>query len=316
MEQCLEARAVRKQFGAVRAVDGVSFAVRRGEIFALLGPNGAGKTTLVRMLMGILRPDAGTVSYALSDPPPVWPAPSELGYLPEDRGLYRDLPILRTLSYFGSLRGMERKAAERAAVEWLERLELRDRARERLDRLSKGNQQKVQFAAAVLHRPAFAVLDEPFSGFDPLNQELFLQLVRQLRDNGMTILLSAHQMNLVERLADRMLLMNRGREVLNGTLAEIRRQAQAGSRLRLKVAGSADLAPLERHPAVRSVERGAEDEVCLLTHEGANLSDLLVVAGSTLTITEVLSERLSLHDIYVQTVGGDAVASEEQEVYA
>src|SRR5438477_2669015 len=125
-----------KTYASVRAVDGVSFAVRRGEIFALLGPNGAGKTSLVRMLLGVLRPDRGAVTYQLRDGPPAWPAPAELGYLPEDRGLYKDIPVLRTLAYFGVLRGMRRADARRAALEWLDRMGLADRAGEKLEALS------------------------------------------------------------------------------------------------------------------------------------------------------------------------------------
>lgn len=126
----------------------------------MLGPNGAGKTTLVRMLLGILRPDAGTIAYSLGNPP----APRDLGYLPEDRGLYKDIPVLRTLTYFGTLRGMDRRAAGDAARGWLGRLGLAERSADKLETLSKGNQQKVQFIASILHRPRFAVLDEPFSG--------------------------------------------------------------------------------------------------------------------------------------------------------
>ena len=212
---------VHKRFATVHAVAGVSLAVFPGEIFALLGPNGAGKTTLLRMLAGITRPDSGSVG---------WTGPVSArgtlnaglsGYLPEDRGLYQDVPVLKTLAYFGRLRGMAREDAAGAARAWLERLSLADRGGEKLGALSKGNQQKVQFAAAVLHRPRFAILDEPFSGLDPLNQELFIGLVQELRDAGTTVLLSAHQMPLVERLADRVFLMHRGREIQYGTVAEI-----------------------------------------------------------------------------------------------
>ena len=217
---------VEKSFDSVKAVDGISFEVQPGEIFALLGPNGAGKSTLVRMLLGILRPDAGTISYSLGNPP----EPRDLGYLPEDRGLYKDVPVLRTLTYFGTLRGMDRSAAETAAREWLGRLSLAERATDKLETLSKGNQQKVQFIASILHRPRFAVLDEPFSGLDPLNQSFFLDLLRELRDGGTTILLSAHQMELIERTADRVLLMGRGREVLSGTIEEVLRSGDPSRR--------------------------------------------------------------------------------------
>jgi ABC-2 type transport system ATP-binding protein len=299
----LTVQDVTKAFASVRAVGGVSFEVRRGEIFALLGPNGAGKTTLVRMLLGILRPDSGSITYRLKGPSPSEPLPSELGYLPEDRGLYKDIAIGRTLSYFGVLRGMRRADARRAAAAWLERMGLGDRSREKLDNLSKGNQQKVQFIAAILHRPSFAVLDEPFSGLDPINQDFFSHLIRVLRDEGMTILLSAHQMQLVEKLADRVLLMNGGREVLSGTVDEMRRRTHAATRLGLRVRGAVDAAALRHHPAVAGVEANGDGHLTLLLREGANLSDLLVQAGTRLDVVEVHSERLSLHDIYVQALG-------------
>ncbi len=230
----LQVESAEKQFQTVKAVDGLSFEVRAGEIFALLGPNGAGKTTMVRMLNRIIRPDRGTIRWDLGEGDG-WPASAKLGYLPEERGLYKDVPALRSLIYFGVLRGMERREAQSEALRWLERMGLGDRATEKIDAFSKGNQQKIQFIAAVLHRPSFVILDEPFSGLDPVNQDVFLQILRELRDQGTTVVLSAHQMQLVERLADRILLINRGRTVLQGSLEEIRGHADFGSKLALKI---------------------------------------------------------------------------------
>jgi ABC-2 type transport system ATP-binding protein len=187
-------KAITKSFGGRPVVDRLSFDVRQGEVFALLGPNGAGKTTVVRMLLGIIQPDQGGVEVFLDGRVSDRLPPTSTGYLPEDRGLYREVPVLRTLVYFGRLRGLERDEARRRALEWLERMSLLDRKDDRLDALSKGNQQRVQLIAAILHRPTLAVLDEPFSGLDPLSQEFFLDLVREIRDGGTTILLSAHQM--------------------------------------------------------------------------------------------------------------------------
>jgi ABC-2 type transport system ATP-binding protein len=214
----LAVRDVRKQYATVRAVDGISFDVWPSEILALLGPNGAGKTTLLRMLVDITRPDSGSITYADGASAI---APGALGYLPEDRGLYRDLPVVRTLAYFGRLQGMDARVAEKSARDWLARLDLAERANDNLGTLSKGNQQKVQFISSVLHAPRFAILDEPFSGLDPLNQDLFLGLVRELRDGGTTVLLSAHQMSLVERLADRAIVMHRGRVLVQGSVSEL-----------------------------------------------------------------------------------------------
>jgi ABC-2 type transport system ATP-binding protein len=297
----LDVQNVTKGFANVRAVNGVSFTVRRGEIFALLGPNGAGKTTLVRMLLGIFWPDQGRFEYSLCGRPE-WPIPAQLGYLPEDRGLYKDIPVLRTLIYFGMLRGMKKSDARKAAYEWLERMALERRAHDRLETLSKGNQQKVQFISAVLHNPAFAILDEPFSGLDPLNQEAFSQVIRELRQKGMTILLSAHQMQLVEKLADRVLLINRGREVVSGTMDEIRRKTEGGARLGLRVRGTADMTVFLNHPAVAAAETNGDGQVSLVVRDGASLSDLLVRAGGALEVLEVHSERMTLHDIYLRAL--------------
>jgi len=213
---------VAKSFSGVRAVDGVSLELPRGEILALVGPNGAGKTTLLRMIIGMISPDRGRIRYGFDESLDERVDPSRLGYLPEERGLYVDVPVRRVLLYFAALRGMPRRDAAVEADRWLERLGLGDRAGDEVRSLSKGNQQKVQFLTAILHRPSLAILDEPFSGLDPLNQEAFLGLVRELRAGGTTVLFSAHQMQLVERLADRVILISEGRFAAQGTLAELR----------------------------------------------------------------------------------------------
>ena len=203
----LSIERVAKRFGDLRAVDDLSFEVRPGEIFGFLGPNGAGKTTTLRMLMGITAPDAGVVRYEGHDRLDR----SRVGYLPEERGLFEDAPVIDMLVYLGALRGMSRRDARVSALRWLERLELADQARKKLNTLSKGNQQKVQCAGALLHRPVLAILDEPFSGLDPLNQETFSAIIRGLSEDGVAVLLSAHQLNLAERVCDRLCAGGGGR---------------------------------------------------------------------------------------------------------
>jgi ABC-2 type transport system ATP-binding protein len=210
-----------KTFASRRAVHDLSFEVHPGEVFSLLGPNGAGKTTTVRMLIGVIRPDEGRISVSLDGTITGSLPPVHTGYLPEDRGLYREIPVLRTLVYFARLHGLEKGEATKRALEWLERVDLLDRKGERVDALSKGNQQRVQLIASIIHRPRLAILDEPFTGLDPLSQEFFLSLVQELRSSGTTIILCAHQMDLVERVADRVLLMNRGREILSSTVEDM-----------------------------------------------------------------------------------------------
>lgn len=300
----LQIRDVVKRYATVTAVDGVSLTVRQGERFALLGPNGAGKSSLIRMVLGLTRPDAGGISLAFDGriAPPGPEHASRIGFLPEERGLYQDVPLLRTLTYFATLRGMREADGRKAAGEWLERLGLADRAKEPVKALSKGNQQKVQLASALLHAPALAILDEPFSGLDPLNQEFLLGLIRELTTEGTTVLFSAHQMQLVERLADRIAIMHRGRLVLEGTPGELAERWDAGDRLVLQVAPGGDVARLAAHPAVLQVSRTG-DEVQLTVRRDAPVGEVLAVATQVLHITGVRTEHASLHDIYVRTVG-------------
>lgn len=311
----LKVNSVEKEFASVKAVNRLSFEVHQGEVFALLGPNGAGKTTMIRMILGIIRPDRGDIRFEWPDSKEAVADSGRVGYLPEERGLYKEIPILRTLTYLGTLRGMRRKAATTAAGRWIERFGLEDRANDKLETLSKGNQQKIQFIAAILHQPSLVILDEPFSGLDPVNQELFSTMIRELRDGGMTILLCAHQMQLVERLADRVLLMSRGREVLSGTIEQIGRAARWNRKLVLRAGGDPDLSILKAHPAIEGVDLSSDGAVTVLVKEGGSLSDLLVMLGSAFDIVDIQSERISLHDIYLQHVGADG-SSEEVKVDA
>ncbi len=210
-----------KEFASVVAVDDVSLEVGRGEVFGLLGPNGAGKTTAIRMLMDILRPDSGTAR-VLGQPPGA--ARARVGYLPEERGLYRGLRVHECLTYFGQLKGLSRAAAAQRATQLLERVELADRAKAKVQELSRGMHQKLQLATTLIHDPELVILDEPFQGLDPVNVDLVRGLIRELRAQGRTVVLSAHEMSLVESLCERIALINRGRIVLYGALADLKRQ--------------------------------------------------------------------------------------------
>jgi ABC-2 type transport system ATP-binding protein len=310
----LSVQGVHKRFKDLHAVAGVSYEVRRGEIFGFLGPNGAGKTTTLRMLMGITRPDEGRVMFegrAALDR-------TRIGYLPEERGLFEDASCLDTLIYLGRLRRMSAADARREGRAWLERLELGDRMNAKLNTLSKGNQQKVQFAGAVLHRPALAVLDEPFGGLDPLNQELFLDLIRDLRHGGTAVLLSAHQLDLVERLCDRFHLIAHGRGILEGTLDAMRQAVArgAGEVLTIGLRG-VDTVALDRDvPGLLRAasldaewqkslngDRGATIEIALPA--GLDLSPLLGEFSERYRIERVEMRPLRLHEIYVRAVRED-----------
>ncbi len=221
MSAALVVKQLQKSFANVAAVQDVSFEVERGGIFGLLGPNGAGKTTTIRMIMDILKPDAGSIQI-LDHAPGL--GREQIGYLPEERGLYRGLRVLETLVYFGELKGLSRARAKERALTLLKRVELDDRARAKVQELSRGMQQKLQLAATIIHEPELVILDEPFQGLDPVNVDLVRRLIREMRDEGKTIILSAHEMHLVETLCERIALINRGRIVLNGDLVDIKRQ--------------------------------------------------------------------------------------------
>ena len=295
-----------KRFEGVRAVGGVSFEVRAGEIFGFLGPNGAGKTTTLRMILGITRPDSGTIVF--EGRPRV--DRDRVGYLPEERGLFEEAPVVDMLVYLGALHGMKRTEARAQAGRWLERLGLADRAKAKLNTLSKGNQQKVQFAGAILHRPTLVVLDEPFSGLDPVNQELFLAIIREMRDGGVAVLLSAHQLNLVERLCDRFLLIARGAQVLAGTLDAMRHEVAGGARdvmgLRLRAGTAAEVEAALEHAApgwerrLAAADGAYHAEITL--PPDADLNRLLAALSGGLRIERVEMRPLPLHEIYLRAV--------------
>lgn len=306
------AHGIGKSFGAVRAVDNISFDVRQQQIFSLLGPNGAGKSTLVRMLIGMLPPDEGNFVWHCSESASSAPIENrnrldraKIGYLPEDRGLYKDQPVAATLEYFAALRGLSRTEARRVAHTWIERLELTRYAKSKLETLSKGNQQKVQIATAVLHRPQLVVLDEPFSGLDPINQELMVNLIREIRSEGATILLSAHQLNLIERLADHVMIIAKGREVLSGTVAEICQGSLGGKTLRIEYEHPLDEALLQKIRGEHGLQgvRLEQPNVMALSLEATeNQLPWLNRLHGLGTVRTFQSSTTTLHEIYLRVV--------------
>jgi ABC-2 type transport system ATP-binding protein len=210
-----------KVYGDVIAVDHLDFQVGCGEIFGLLGPNGAGKTTTIRILMDILKADAGTVRVLGGAP---GARRDRIGYLPEERGLYRSLRLDETLVYLGQLKGMPASLARKRALALLERVGLAEWSRKKVQELSRGMHQKLQIIASIIHDPDLVILDEPFQGLDPVNGEIVKDLIRDLRTRGKTIVLSAHEMSQVEALCERILLIHHGRAILYGALADIKKQ--------------------------------------------------------------------------------------------
>jgi ABC-2 type transport system ATP-binding protein len=279
-------------------VDGLDLEVPRGSVYGLLGPNGSGKTTTIRMIMGILEPDTGTVSLFGGSPDDA--RRDRVGYLPEERGLYRRMRVLEHLVFLGRIRGMERVPAREASREWLERLGLGGVEGKRVEELSKGMQQKVQFIGTVLHEPDLLILDEPFSGLDPLNQDLLEGIVRDFASRGTTVLFSTHLMEQAERLCERVCLVSRARKVLDGTLQRLRQDAADGI-------VAVDFSGDDRWIAGTDVEGWEEvpGGARVRLRAGADPHDLLeraVASGARIARFQVAEPRL--HEIFVRHTGG------------
>ncbi len=294
----LQVSHLRKEFDTVLAVDDVSFEVQRGEIFGLLGPNGAGKTTTIRVVLNILEPDGGE---ALYDGRKFSGRTRDiLGYMPEERGLYKKSKILDTVLYFAELRGLARGTAKAEAYRWLKRFALLEHADRKVEELSKGNQQKVQFITAVLHNPELLVLDEPFSGLDPMNQILFKDILLELKKEGKAIIFSTHQMEQAEKLSDSLCLINRGRVVLGGSVKEVKRRYGTNS-LHLEFEGDGSF--LNTLPGVSRALIYSNSAELELSHD-AKTQTILSAALGRLEVRKFELMEPSLQSIFLQVVGG------------
>lgn len=294
--------SVQKSYSTVQAVRGLSFTISPGKIFALLGPNGAGKSSLIRMLVGLTHPDTGTIEVRIDGvAAPSIPARS-FAYLPEDRGLYPDKSVVENLSYIGKLRGLNRQQISQELAHWLPRFDLQDKAKDNLSKLSKGNQQKVQLISCLIHHPQLLVLDEPFSGLDPVNQEHVLSILNELRESGTTIVLSAHQMALIERLADQMLLLNKGQEVAHGNLSQVIEQLSPRKIYALSFAVLPEISQIQACPAVHHAEINTDDQVLVEIQDGSTVNQLLVQLMALGDLLDFGRQRPSLHDLYLKAV--------------
>jgi ABC-2 type transport system ATP-binding protein len=296
VESVVSVRDVWKSYDEVQAVRGLSFEVHRGEVFGLLGPNGSGKTTTIRMIVDILKPDAGTIAVLGG---PVTPARSErLGYLPEERGLYQRLKVREVLMFLASLKGLERHVAARRTEKYLDRVELLGSMNRRMRELSRGMQQKVQIVATVLHEPDFLIMDEPFSGLDPVNRSIVIELFLELARAGSTVVLSTHQMDQVEALCSRVLLINRGQEALSGPVREIKLRFADDS---LLVRADADWSAQEEVATV--ADEGDLKRVTL--KPGISPEEFVRrLAGRGARIEHFQRRLPSLDEIYIKTVRG------------
>jgi ABC-2 type transport system ATP-binding protein len=288
---------VSKSFGTKRAVERLSLTVPRGSVYGLIGPNGSGKSTTIRMIMRIYHPDSGTIRVLGNDATAGDAANDRIGYLPEERGLYRKMPVGDLLQFFASLKGVRDARAE--ARRWLERLGLGDCERRRVDALSKGMAQKVQFIATVLHRPELVILDEPFSGLDPVNMDVVRDAILEVRRGGATIVFSTHDMEVAEKMCDSIFMLHQGRKVLDGTLEEIQRQYGADT-VRVRVTGGA--VAFDRLPAVAHVNDFGRFQELRMSPGGDPQAILRALsAQAAVELFEVAVPRL--HDIFVRIAG-------------
>jgi len=292
----IEALHLRKTFIRSVAVDDVSFQLRKGEILGLIGPNGAGKTTTIRIVLNILKPDAGEVLYEGN--PFSEQSRNLFGYLPEERGLYRKSRVLDTITYFGCLRGMRKPFAREQALKWLESFDLARESNRKIEELSKGNQQKLQFIVAVVHDPWLVVLDEPFSGLDPLNQVTMQEIVAGLRNAGKAVILSTHQMDYAEKLSDAICLMHEGKVLLRGTVPELRKRYGTNT-VRMEFSGDGSV--LATIPGIKKVilsQSGAECELA----DGETTGRILGILSQKLDLRKFELVEPTLNSIFLDVV--------------
>jgi len=294
----IELTGIRKQYGDFVAVDDLSLSIPAGTIYGLLGPNGAGKSTTIRMLMDIIAPDAGEVR--LFGRERTTGDQDRIGYLPEERGLYQKMKVADQLLFLAELHGLKPSDARPKIEQWLERVGLADRAKAKVEELSKGMQQKIQLIGTVLHEPDILVLDEPFSGLDPINQGLFKDLLAEYRGLGRTILFSTHIMEQAEKLCDHICLIADGRALLNGELAGIKRDLR-GNTFRLVADG--DLAKVESVEGVESAVGDPETgSMRLILGDGTAGSSVLRKLVEFLEVHEFSSEEPDLETIFIKAV--------------
>ncbi|MCI0330319.1 MAG: ATP-binding cassette domain-containing protein [candidate division Zixibacteria bacterium] len=296
VEVFLKIDSICKSFGAFKAVDGLSLEVPAGSVYGILGPNGAGKTTTIRMLLNIIAPDSGKIE--IGGRPFSEELKKQVGYLPEERGIFKKMKILDLLGYFGELKGLSSKEAKQRGTEWAERLGLKDWLKKKGEELSKGMQQKIQFVCTILHEPKLLILDEPFSGLDPISMDLLKDTILELKSKGSTILFSTHQMDSAERLCEYICLINRGKKVLDGRLSEVKRGFGKSS---LAVSVEGDSSYLSSLPGVARVDDyGTYKEIRLAN--GGNPQKLLQEISARSAVHRFELMEPSLHNIFIEAV--------------
>jgi ABC-2 type transport system ATP-binding protein len=295
----VELKNVRKAYDKFIAVDDLSFSIAPGTMFGLLGPNGAGKTSTIRMMIGITMPDSGEIR--MFGQPFNRDILKRVGYLPEERGLYQKMVVLEQLIFIGELHGLSAAEAKKRAIAWGERLEIASSYAKKTNELSKGMQQKIQFIATLLHDPDFIIMDEPFSGLDPVNSKLLEDVLIDLRKQGKTILFSTHRMEQVEKLCDSICLVNKGKAVLAGELREVKSR-YGKNQVEITFEESNDGAFLQQEQTVRSLDR-YEGHVLVRLVPGADAQKLLKTVTERSRVNKFELMEPSLEEIFIEVVG-------------
>lgn len=294
----LQVNALTKRFGAKTAVDALSFSLPSPGVFGLIGTNGAGKTTTIRMILGVMTPDGGS---ALWNGASITRESVRFGYLPEERGIYPKITVGEQLVYFGMLRGMTRADAAAAVKKWLARLEISEYENVISDKLSKGNQQKVQLIAALVHDPELIFLDEPFSGLDPINTDVFKNVIGELVGAGKYIIMSSHQMSTVEEYCENLVILNKGKTMLSGNLREIKR-SYGHTDLTLSAGDGAD--DIAARLGLVTVEKTPEETHYKITGDAMARDFLAALVGAGIFVTHFEIREPSLHEIFISAVNG------------
>lgn len=297
--KALEVDNISKSYDDFEAVRNISFSIPQGNLFGLLGPNGAGKTTTMRMILSIILPDSGSIH--LFGEPFSEAHKNRIGYLPEERGLYTKMKVIDHLVFLGEMKGMSSTDARKAGNEWLDRLEMSDRSGKKIEELSKGLQQKIQFIGTVIHRPKFVIMDEPFTGLDPVNTRTLKDTILFLKENGTTIVLSTHQMDQAERLCDDICLINRGEVILQGNLAQIKQQYRHN---KVIVEFSGDGKFIDDLPSVDHVDRYANYVEVTLKDSSGSRNLFKALADADLDVRRFEAAETSLNQIFFEMVGG------------
>src|SRR5690625_764929 len=310
METILSVENLVKTFKDTKVLKNISFDVRKGEIMAILGPNGAGKSTTIRNIMGILYPDEGAITFHNNGGEEI--PRHKIGYLPEERGLYKNVKVMDILLYLADLKDYPLKKAKERALAYLKKFDLAGKENVSVEELSKGMGQKVQFIASILHEPELLILDEPFSGLDPVSQELFKDEIRSLADQGTAILLSSHQMNLVEEMCDRLFLIHRGERVIDGAMDDVKREY---ANFKCTIRGKNSRIELEKLPFVEKLDIDGDLAILHLSKD-VQIAKWLHMIPEDLVIQEIFIDRISLHEIFIDIATNKNLTVEAGEIDA